>query len=203
MTPHPVIAVVIDELDMRVNARGRSTAALRRGLHDPGARIGECPCSPDGGAEPGGLVSTVELDDDVPGVELLGGVRRAHPDARRVLLVRRGQWASHPVRRAMVLGEVDGYLFVPWLPREHGSICRWPSTSRTGVAPRHQRSLRSPSSVVPGMTVHTPSRHSVACECSVRLPRCRLRGGTRGTRGHGTGRFTASGREVPHRRGRR
>ena len=64
------------------------------------------------------VVSTVELDGDVTGVELLGGVRRAHPDARRVLLVGRGQWASHPVRRAMVLGEVDGYLFVPWMPRE-------------------------------------------------------------------------------------
>lgn len=64
------------------------------------------------------VISTVELRGRVTGVALLGGVRRAHPDARRVLLVDRGQWASHPVRRAMVLGEVDGYLFVPWMPRE-------------------------------------------------------------------------------------
>jgi thioredoxin reductase (NADPH) len=63
-------------------------------------------------------ISTVELEGGTTGVELLGGLRRTHPDARRILLVGRGQWTSHPVRRAMVLGEVDGYLFVPWKPRE-------------------------------------------------------------------------------------
>ena len=63
------------------------------------------------------VISTVELESS-SGVELLRAVRRTHPDARRVLLVDRGQWTSHPVRRAMVLGDVDGYLFVPWMPRE-------------------------------------------------------------------------------------
>jgi thioredoxin reductase (NADPH) len=63
------------------------------------------------------VISTVELED-FSGVELLRGIRRTHSDTRRVLLVDRGQWASHPVRRAMVLGDVDGYLFVPWMPRE-------------------------------------------------------------------------------------
>jgi thioredoxin reductase (NADPH) len=52
------------------------------------------------------------------GVDLLRAVRARHPDARRVLLVDRGQWRDHPVRRAMVLGEVHSYLFVPWEPRE-------------------------------------------------------------------------------------
>jgi hypothetical protein len=33
---------------------------------------------------------------------------------RRILLVERGQWRDHPIRRAMVLGDVDGYVFVPW-----------------------------------------------------------------------------------------
>jgi thioredoxin reductase (NADPH) len=64
------------------------------------------------------VISTVVLAGDVTAPELLGGVRHTHPDARRVLLVDRGQWASHPVRRAMVLGQVDGYLFVPWMPLE-------------------------------------------------------------------------------------
>ena len=118
MAPQPVIAVVVDEPDMR-----STLAADLRQRYDADYTILEL------GSESvhpaltevqnlAVVVSTVELDGEVTGVELLGGVRRAHPDARRVLLVRRGQWASHPVRRAMVLGEVDGYLFVPWLPRE-------------------------------------------------------------------------------------
>jgi thioredoxin reductase (NADPH) len=52
------------------------------------------------------------------GIELLRAVRAQHPSARRVLLVDRGEWGDHPVRRAMVLGEVNSYLFVPWEPRE-------------------------------------------------------------------------------------
>ena len=52
------------------------------------------------------------------GVELLTGVRALHPRARRLLLVARGQWRGHPVREAMVLGQVDSYVFVPWALRE-------------------------------------------------------------------------------------
>jgi thioredoxin reductase (NADPH) len=52
------------------------------------------------------------------GVEVLRDIRSEHPAARRILLVHRGEWRDHPVRQAMVLGEVDSYLFVPWSPRE-------------------------------------------------------------------------------------
>jgi thioredoxin reductase (NADPH) len=52
------------------------------------------------------------------GVAMLSMIRRTHSAARRILLVERGRWRAHPIRRAMVLGEVDGYLFVPWQPRE-------------------------------------------------------------------------------------
>ncbi len=54
----------------------------------------------------------------VTGTELLAGVRALHPLARRILLVERGQWRGHPVQQAMVLGQADSYLFVPWAPRE-------------------------------------------------------------------------------------
>ena len=118
MTPQPVIAVVIDEPDMRSTLAadlrqryGADYTILELGSESVGSALTEV-------QNLAVVVSTVELDGEATGVELLGGVRRLHPDARRVLLVRRGQWASHPVRRAMVLGEVDGYLFVPWLPRE-------------------------------------------------------------------------------------
>ena len=118
MTPQPVIAVVVDEPELRValasDLRQRYSsdyAVLELGSEDVHPALSEVP-------NLAVVISTVELDGEVTGVELLAGVRRTHRDARRVLLVRRGQWASHPVRRAMVLGEVDGYLFVPWLPRE-------------------------------------------------------------------------------------
>ena len=52
------------------------------------------------------------------GVEFLAGVRIRHPGTRRILLVGRGGWHHHPVRQAMVLGQVDGYLFMPWFPLE-------------------------------------------------------------------------------------
>jgi thioredoxin reductase (NADPH) len=64
------------------------------------------------------VVAGVELEAELSGVDLLASVRRHAPLARRVLLVRRGTWSSHPVRTAMVLGHADGYLFVPWMPKE-------------------------------------------------------------------------------------
>jgi thioredoxin reductase (NADPH) len=65
------------------------------------------------------VVAALDLDAwDDGGVGLLVAVRQHDPLTRRVLLVGRGTWTSHPVRTAMVLGHVDGYLFVPWQPRE-------------------------------------------------------------------------------------
>jgi thioredoxin reductase (NADPH) len=55
---------------------------------------------------------------DRSGIDLLRSVRAQHPNARRILLVDRGEWGDHPVRRAMALGEVTSYVFVPWEPRE-------------------------------------------------------------------------------------
>jgi thioredoxin reductase (NADPH) len=53
------------------------------------------------------------------GVEALAEAHAAHPRARRVLLVGRGEWRTdHPVRKALVNGLVDSYLFVPWGPAE-------------------------------------------------------------------------------------
>lgn len=113
----PVIAVVVDD----AQTRAALTADLMRRyaadfdvveLSSAGAES-ELSATEDLAA----VISTVELEGS-SGVELLRGVRRTHSDTRRVLLVDRGQWTSHPVRRAMVLGDVDGYLFVPWLPRE-------------------------------------------------------------------------------------
>jgi thioredoxin reductase (NADPH) len=71
------------------------------------------------GASAAAVIAAVDLPaTGRTGVDVLRGVRSRHATARRILLVERGEWRDHPVRQAMVLGEVDSYLFVPWSPRE-------------------------------------------------------------------------------------
>jgi thioredoxin reductase (NADPH) len=53
------------------------------------------------------------------GVEFLVRAHELHPGAKRVLLIERGEWAStHPAVRAMILGQIDSYVFDPWTPPE-------------------------------------------------------------------------------------
>jgi thioredoxin reductase (NADPH) len=118
MPPRPVIAVVVDQPETRAalaadlgRRYGVDYTILESGSGDVHRALAEV-------ENLAVVISTVVLAGEVTGLELLGGIRRTHADARRVLLVDRGQWTSHPIRRAMVLGQVDGYLFVPWLPRE-------------------------------------------------------------------------------------
>lgn len=68
--------------------------------------------------EPVAAVIAEPVSSTLAGLEYLAVVRDRHPGARRILLVERGGWRHHPVRQAMVLGQVDGYLFDPWFPRE-------------------------------------------------------------------------------------
>jgi len=118
MADRPMIAVVADD-----------PGVLRRLTEDLGSRfepdfrvVGVSSLEADDAplAEPesfAAVIAAAELATG-SGVDMLARVRRRSPTARRVLLVERGQWRDHPVRRAMVLGHVDGYLFVPWQPRE-------------------------------------------------------------------------------------
>jgi thioredoxin reductase (NADPH) len=56
---------------------------------------------------------------EMPGVDFLVRAHELHPTAKRVLLVGRRQWtATNPAVRAMTLGQIDTYLFEPWLPIE-------------------------------------------------------------------------------------
>jgi thioredoxin reductase (NADPH) len=53
----------------------------------------------------------------MPGVQLLVRANELHPGAKRVLLVGRRAWTpANPAVRAMALGQIDTYLFEPWLP---------------------------------------------------------------------------------------
>jgi thioredoxin reductase (NADPH) len=52
-------------------------------------------------------------------VTFLVRARQLHPAARRVLMIRRGNWsAAHPAVAAMECGQIDFYLFNPWRPLE-------------------------------------------------------------------------------------
>ena len=54
---------------------------------------------------------------ELPGVLLLLRAHELHPGAKRVLLVGRREWTpANPAVRAMTLGQIDTYLFEPWLP---------------------------------------------------------------------------------------
>ena len=54
---------------------------------------------------------------ELPGVLLLLKAHELHPSAKRVLLVGRREWTpANPAVRAMTLGQIDTYLFEPWLP---------------------------------------------------------------------------------------
>ncbi len=55
------------------------------------------------------------------GVDFLVRAHELQPAAKRILLVGRRQWTStNPTVRAMTLGQIDDYLFEPWLP-----VGRW------------------------------------------------------------------------------
>jgi thioredoxin reductase (NADPH) len=46
-------------------------------------------------------------------------VRELHPQARRILLVGRGEWSTeHPAVEAMRAGQAESYIFTPWVLRE-------------------------------------------------------------------------------------
>ena len=54
---------------------------------------------------------------ELAGVPFLLRAGELHPGAKRVLLVGRRAWTPHnPAVRAMTLGQIDTYLFEPWLP---------------------------------------------------------------------------------------
>jgi thioredoxin reductase (NADPH) len=65
------------------------------------------------------LVIAAQRMREMPGVDFLVRAHELHPSAKRVLLVGRREWtATNPAVRAMSLGQIDTYLFEPWLPVE-------------------------------------------------------------------------------------
>ena len=91
--------------DHRIVAEGSPSAAVEalEGLARRGEEVA--------------LVVAGQQMAELPGVLLLLKAHELHPGAKRVLLVGRREWTpANPAVRAMTLGQIDTYLFEPWLP---------------------------------------------------------------------------------------
>ncbi|HET6752361.1 MAG TPA: NAD(P)-binding protein [Jiangellaceae bacterium] len=65
------------------------------------------------------LVIAAQRMDERPGLDVLVQAHELHPTAKRILLIGRRDWsATNPAVQAMALGQIDSYLFEPWLPLE-------------------------------------------------------------------------------------
>jgi thioredoxin reductase (NADPH) len=97
-------------------------------------------------AEAGRPVAAVLVADTSAcgGGEFRANVRDAHPHARRVLIVGRGEWRNtHPAVEAMRTGQAEAYLFVPWGLRE-----RWLYMPMSELLADWEASQRPPAEVV-------------------------------------------------------
>jgi thioredoxin reductase (NADPH) len=65
------------------------------------------------------LVIVDERLANPPPADFLLRVHSLQPQAKRILLIKRGNWSSgHPVVMGMALGRIDYHLFDPWAPLE-------------------------------------------------------------------------------------
>jgi thioredoxin reductase (NADPH) len=63
------------------------------------------------------LIIAAQRMGEMPGLDVLVQAHELHPTAKRILLIGRRDWsATNPVVQAMALGQIDSYLFEPWLP---------------------------------------------------------------------------------------
>jgi thioredoxin reductase (NADPH) len=109
----PVLAALAGDLERRFGTdhrilTGTSPRAALAALEDLAGRGQEV-----------AMVVAAQGMAELPGVELLVRARELHPGAKRVLLVGRRAWTpANPAVRAMTMGQIDTYLFEPWLPVE-------------------------------------------------------------------------------------
>jgi thioredoxin reductase (NADPH) len=119
----PLILVVSGEEAVRVGL-GRDIA--RRFGADYSIAAADAPDSAldriEAQAAAGGEIALVILDEGLANplpADFLLAVHRLEPQAKRILLIKRGNWSSgHPVVSGMALGRIDYHLFDPWAPLE-------------------------------------------------------------------------------------
>jgi thioredoxin reductase (NADPH) len=65
------------------------------------------------------LIMADEHLADMPAADFLARARALRPEAKRILLIDRGNWTTqHPAVAAMAVGKFDYHLYVPWFPLE-------------------------------------------------------------------------------------
>ena len=118
----PILSIVQDDADLR--------RLLEQDLRERFAEHYEVEAHADGASalrvlqrhtEAGRSVAAVFVADTAAcgGPQFRAKVRDAHTQARRVLIVGRGEWKNaHPAVEAMRTGQAESYVFVPWRPRE-------------------------------------------------------------------------------------
>jgi thioredoxin reductase (NADPH) len=106
-----VVEALAADLDRRFGADHRIlTAVSPRAALETLLRLAE-------EAQEVAVVVAGQRMEELAGVPFLLRAHELHPSAKRVLLVGRRQWTpTHPAVRAMTLGQIDTYLFEPWLP---------------------------------------------------------------------------------------
>jgi thioredoxin reductase (NADPH) len=118
---HPILLLVDDRpkvLEALAGDLGRRFGGDHRILAEgsPGAALATLAGLARRGEEVA-LVVAGQRMAELAGVELLLRAHELHPGAKRVLLVGRREWTpANPAVRAMTLGQIDTYLFEPWLP---------------------------------------------------------------------------------------
>jgi thioredoxin reductase (NADPH) len=118
---HPILLLVDDRskvLEALAGDLGRRFGGDHRILAEgsPGAALATLAGLARRGEEVA-LVVAGQRMAELAGVELLMRAHELHPGAKRVLLVGRREWTpANPAVRAMTLGQIDTYLFEPWLP---------------------------------------------------------------------------------------
>jgi thioredoxin reductase (NADPH) len=121
----PILLLVTDQgrvLEALAGDLGRRFAAEYRilGERSPAAALATLERLAARSEEVALLIAAQQMRE-MTGVDFIVRAHELHPSAKRVLLVGRRKWTSaNPAVRAMTLGQIDDYLFEPWLP-----VGRW------------------------------------------------------------------------------
>jgi thioredoxin reductase (NADPH) len=91
------------------------------------------------------VAAVFSADSDACGGETFrADVHDLHPQARRMVLIGRGEWSTtHPAVSAMRNGQAESYIFVPWVQRE-----RWLYLPVTEILAEWEVAQRPPVEVV-------------------------------------------------------
>ena len=98
------------------------------------------------------LVIVDERLANPPPADFLLRVHQLHPQAKRILLIKRGNWSSgHPVVSEMALGRIDYHLFDPWAPLEQilypsisDFVAAWNTSQKPRSSPSGSSATNSP-----------------------------------------------------------